>query len=186
MKKLNICIDIDGTITDPYHFIPYLNEIYNKNITPEQCTTYNWEELYGLDMEDTLEKLHGNYMYCYGEARVVDGARDIIEELYKNHNLYLVTARSEVLKDITQEWLNANGFSNIDVHLLGSHYKIDKAKELECNIFIEDNPLNAVGLADAGMKVLLIDTNYNKNIEHENIIRVNNWSDIKNIIEEYK
>mgnify|MGYP006992141521 CR=1 FL=1 len=33
MNKLNICIDIDGTITSPYHFIPYLNELYNKNIT---------------------------------------------------------------------------------------------------------------------------------------------------------
>ena len=32
MIKLNICIDIDGTITSPYHFIPYLNELYNKNI----------------------------------------------------------------------------------------------------------------------------------------------------------
>ena len=30
MIKLNICIDIDGTITSPYHFIPYLNELYNK------------------------------------------------------------------------------------------------------------------------------------------------------------
>ena len=30
MNKLNICIDIDGTITDPYHFLPYLNELYNK------------------------------------------------------------------------------------------------------------------------------------------------------------
>ena len=33
-------------------------------------------------------------------------------------------------------------------------------------------------LANEGMKVLLIDTNYNKEIEHENIVRVNNWKDI--------
>ena len=35
MSRLNICVDIDGTITSPYHFIPYLNEIYNKNIKDE-------------------------------------------------------------------------------------------------------------------------------------------------------
>ena len=29
MIKLNICIDIDGTITSPYHFIPYLNAYDN-------------------------------------------------------------------------------------------------------------------------------------------------------------
>ena len=45
MIKLNICIDIDGTITSPYHFIPYLNELYNKNITEEECNTHNWEVL---------------------------------------------------------------------------------------------------------------------------------------------
>ena len=45
MNKLNICIDIDGTITSPYHFLPYLNDIFNKNITDAECITHNWEEL---------------------------------------------------------------------------------------------------------------------------------------------
>ena len=40
-------------------------------------------------------------------------------------------------------------------------------------------------LANEGMKVLLIDTNYNKEIEHENIVRVNNWIDIHGFIQEY-
>ena len=62
---------------------------------------------------------------------------------------------------------------------------IPKAKELECHIFIEDNPSNAMQLANEGMKVLLIDTNYNKEIEHENIVRVNNWIDIHGFIQEY-
>ena len=51
--------------------------------------------------------------------------------------------------------------------LLGSDYKY-KSKKNECHIFIEDNPSNAMQLANEGMKVLLIDiTNYNKEIEHE-------------------
>lgn len=185
MSRLNICIDIDGTITNPYHFIPYLNEMYNKSITPQDCTTYKWEELYQEKMEDILHKFHSSYMHSYREAEVVDGAKNIIEELCKIHNLYFVTARSEVLTEITTQWLYENGFSSIDVHLLGSDYKIDKAKELSCNIFIEDNPSNAIQLAEAGMDVLLIDTNYNRNIEHENITRVKNWAEIKEIIEKY-
>lgn len=185
MRKLNICIDIDGTITDPYHFIPYLNEIYNKNITPEECTTYNWAELYQLEHDDILEQFHGKYIYSYSEAKVVEFAYDIICKLREAHNLYFVTARSENLTQLTYEWLNVNGFSNIDVFLLGSDYKIDKARELGCNIFIEDNPFNAIDLADAGMTVLLMDANYNKNIEHERIVRVKNWLDIQKFIEEY-
>ena len=71
------------------------------------------------------------------------------------------------------------------VHKSITRENVQKAKELECHIFIEDNPSNAMQLANEGMKVLLIDTNYNKEIEHENIVRVNNWIDIHGFIQEY-
>ncbi len=182
MNKLNICIDIDGTITNPYHFIPYLNDMYKKELTDEQCITHKLEELYEVELEDLLRLFHTEYIHAYSEASVVEGAREIINELYKAHNLYFVTARSEALKDITIDWLGQNGLGEIGVHLLGSDYKLDKAKELSCNIFIEDNPDNAYQLATAGLTVLLIDNNYNRHIEHENIIRVKSWNDIKEFI----
>ena len=78
------------------------------------------------------------------------------------------------------------GLSHIEVYSLGTHYKIEKAKELNCDIFIEDSPYNALELADAGMKVLLIDTYYNKDTKHKDIIRVNNWFEIERFIEQYK
>lgn len=182
MNKLNICIDIDGTITSPYHFIPYLNELYNRNITEQECNTHNWEALYGVSMDTMLNEFHESYLHSYEEAKVVDNAKEIIEKLKNNHNLYFVTARNPELTEITTRWLYNNGFEEIDVYLLGSDYKIKKAKELECNIFIEDNPSNAIQLANEGMKVLLINTNYNTAIEHENIIRVNNWMEIEQFI----
>ena len=113
---------------------------------------------------------------------MVEGAKEVIKDLNENHNLYFVTARDEMLKDITQGWLNENDLGYIDVHLLGSDYKVNKAKELECNIFIEDNPSNAMQLAQEGLTVLLIDNNYNKDIDNENIIRVSSWNDIKDFI----
>lgn len=182
MNKLNICIDIDGTITSPYHFIPYLNELYNKEITENECYTLDWKELYGVESEQILEVFHRNYMHSYSEAEVVEDAKDIIVELFDAHNVYFVTARSEILTDITTTWLNDKGFSDIDVYLLGSDNKIGKARELECHIFIEDNPSNALQLASEGLKVLLIDTNYNKDVNHDNIVRVTNWKDIKEVI----
>ncbi|MEG1312494.1 MAG: hydrolase [Romboutsia sp.] len=186
MNKLNICVDIDGTITSPYHFIPYLNELYNKNITEEECNTCDWETLYEIKMDKMLHDFHNKYLYSYGEALVVEWAKDIIEELCAENNIYFVTARSQNLTEITIKWLEDNGFSGIEVHLLGSDYKVEKAKELNCNVFIEDNPWNAIQLANEGIKVLLINTNYNKELEHENITRVNNWKEIKEFIDLYK
>ena len=214
MIKLNICIDIDGTITSPYHFIPYLNaydNLYNLAAIRHRITKEDVKQVletvglgdtgrkkvakFSLGMRQRLaiaqamntmiSEFHEKYMHSYGEAKVVDDAKNIIDELKKNHNLYFVTARDAKLTDITKNWLNENGFEEIDVYLLGSDYKIQKAKELECHIFIEDNPSNAMQLANEGMKVLLIDTNYNKEIEHENIVRVNNWIDIHGFIQEY-
>lgn len=182
MNKLNICIDIDGTITNPYHFMPYLNDMYNKNLTEEQFTTHKMEELCGVELDDLLKLFHTEYIHAYSEANIVENAKDIITELYKEHNLYFVTARSQSLEAITIDWLTQNGLGAVGVHLLGSDYKVDKARELNCNIFIEDNPDNAYQLANDGLTVILIDNNYNKNIEHENIVRVKNWIEIKDFI----
>lgn len=183
MNNLSICIDIDGTITSPYHFISYLNEMYNKNVKDEDCTTVHWSKLFDEDSETMIEKFHERYMHSYEEAEVVENAKEIIQELSEDNDIYFVTARGEELKDITLRWLNKNELSNIKVYMLGSAYKIDKAKELKCDIFIEDNPLNAMQLAKEGIKVFLIETNYNKEIQHENIIKVKDWRHIKEIVE---
>lgn len=57
--------------------------------------------------------------------------------------------------------------------MLDSDYKIDKAKELKCDIFIEDNSLNTLQLAKVGVRVFLLETNYNKDTKHDNITKVN-------------
>ncbi|WP_455539737.1 5' nucleotidase, NT5C type [Terrisporobacter sp.] len=183
MNNLNICVDIDGTITSPYHFISYLNEMYNKDVKAEDCTTVYWYNLFDEDGKTMIEKFHEKYMHSYEEAEIIENAKEIIEELNKDNNIYFVTARGEELVDITLKWLNKNGLSHIDTYMLGSTYKIDKAKELKCDIFIEDNPLNAMQLAKEGIKVFLIETNYNKEIQHDNITRVKNWKHIKEIID---
>lgn len=63
-------------------------------------------------------------------------------------------------------------------------YKVDKARELKCNMFIEDSYDNAVQLSNADFKVLLIDTNYNRKPLNESITRVYNWTEIYGIINE--
>ena len=47
---------------------------------------------------------------------------------------------------------------------------------------IEDNPDNAMILAENGIKVILFDRLYNQNINHENIIRCRNWNEIWSVI----
>ncbi len=179
MKRLNICIDIDGTMTDPYYFMPYFNKYFNKNLSIKDCTTHRIDELYGLDVdginifyEKIGEDMHKN-------ATILPNVKKVFDELSKCHNLHIVTARRKSMEEITEQWLKKHEIAKVSLHSLGSYYKVDKAKELKCDIFIEDNPQNSSELAQAGIKVLLMDTNYNKTLSHKNITRVQNWNDIK-------
>ncbi|NMB44289.1 MAG: hypothetical protein GX995_09200, partial [Clostridiales bacterium] len=70
-----------------------------------------------------------------------------------------------------------------DLFLLGSHYKVEMAKKLDCDLFIEDNYNNALELSEAGYKVLLLDTKYNRLALNSNIVRVYDWDEIDIIIE---
>ena len=48
MKNLNICIDIDGTITDAYYWLDITNKYFNKNITEEQVTEHYIHDVMGI------------------------------------------------------------------------------------------------------------------------------------------
>ena len=83
---------------------------------------------------------------------------------------------------LTHGYLRKNEIPYDDLFVLGSHYKVDTARELNCDIFIEDNYDNAIQLSDAGFNVLLIDTYYNRKPLNENIIRVYDWIEIYGVI----
>lgn len=181
---INIGIDIDGTVTDPYGFIPFLNEIFRKNITKEQYTTLDWEQLYGTVEGDFYINFDNNYSYTYEAAEPAEFAVEVIKKLENSEdiNVYFVTARRECLKEITEKWFDKYGINANNIYLLGPVKKSGKALELGCDIFIEDDPNNAMDIAKNGIDVLLIDTNYNKDVECDNITRVRNWKEIDEFI----
>lgn len=93
MNKLNICIDIDGTITEPYYWLEDANRYFNTSIKPEDVTEYEIHKVLGITNEEYLafydiykEKLHLN-------AGVRNDADKILWNLYIRHNIYYVTAR---------------------------------------------------------------------------------------------
>lgn len=184
MNALNICIDIDGTITNAYDWLDMANKYFNKNITEDQVTEYEIHEVLGIERRE-YEDFYSIYKFkIHSEQKLRDDVKLIINKLSKIHNIYFVTARDKELETLTHLFLRKNEISYNDLFVLGSHYKVDKARELNCSIFIEDNYNNAIQLSTAGFKVLLIDTNYNRKPLNHNIIRVNDWKEIVAIINE--
>lgn len=177
MKELNICIDIDGTITDPYSWLPFANKYFHKNITEEQVTEYYIHKVMKAKREE-YEKFYEEYKFkIHSEDKLREDARAVIKILMLSHNIYFVTARDKELTMLTHSFLNKNDVPYDDLFVLGSTYKVNKAAELNCSIFIEDSYDNALQLSNAGFRVLLMDTNYNRRTLNENITRVYNWKE---------
>lgn len=177
MKELNICIDIDGTITNPYSWLPFANKYFHKNITEEQVTEYYIHKVMKAKREE-YEKFYEEYKFkIHSEDKLREDARAVIKVLMLSHNIYFVTARDKELTMLTHSFLKKNDVPYDDLFVLGSTYKVNKAAELKCSIFIEDSYDNALQLSNAGFKVLLMDTNYNGRKLNENITRVFNWKE---------
>lgn len=183
MKQLNLCIDIDGTITEAYDWIPRANEYFKTNISPEDVKVYDVHEALGVQSElyDEFYRLYGEEMY--DEVRIRTSVKNVLDKLYAKHNIHFVTAREIEMKTVTEKWLSRHNIPKDTLSLLGSHDKVAKAMEFSCDLFIEDRYENAVQLSSHGFNVLLIDCHYNRGHLHPGITRVNDWIEIDDHIE---
>lgn len=182
MQRLSLCIDIDGTITDPYYWIPRASKYFGKEIIPEEVTCYEMYLALGVE-EREFEEFHSVYeATLYKEAKIRGDVCEVISELHKTHYIHFVTAREETMEFVSVDWLNRHRIPYDSISLLGTPDKVQMAGELESDLFIEDRYENALQLAEAGFEVLLIDCSYNQGPILPNITRVSNWQQIKSII----
>lgn len=184
MKNLNICIDIDGTITDPYYWLSYANNYFNSNISESQITSYDIAEILNVEQNAYLEFYEQFKIKIHTEQKLRNDVKDVLNELYQLNNLYFVTARDKSLELLTVLYLLNNEIPFDEVVVLGNINKVPTAINLNCDIFIEDSYDNAIQLSNNGFKVILIDTNYNKFPLNDNIIRAFSWNEILQIITE--
>ncbi len=186
MKSKILGVDIDGVVTDEseyekglwhYHFCQFLgrNVERNENI-------YNIYEAYDIDNDIINDFLGSIIPDIYHMLEPVKMASKVLDFLYKKgFTIKFITARSEEYKRQTQSWLMENGFP-FD-KLIHSEEKDIIAKEENVGVFIEDYADNAYKIAENRVEVILLDKKYNRHLEHnDNIYRVKNWDQIKNII----
>ena len=183
MERLNLCIDIDGTVTEPYYWLEKANHYFGKDLKPADVIAYEIHKMLEIEEDDYNEfyGLYGKTLHKEAEARF--GASEAIKRLYQKHNIHFVTAREERMTDTSIEWLKKHQMPMDSIWHLGSHYKAEKARELQSDLFIEDCYNNALQLSKAGFDVLLIDCSYNKGPLPYNVLRVRNWFEILKIVE---
>jgi uncharacterized protein len=187
MFKKIIGIDIDGVITDEgiednNIWLKTLRNYLKRNIKRKE-DVYDFNEAFNISKEDLNDFLENNLENIYSNAIPYPTAIEVIKYLRdKDFIIYLITARNIKYNDLTMKWLNKYNIPYNE--LIHEKDKAPLAYEKNIELFIEDNESNAIKLIEYNIPVILVDKYHNRNIiNKEKLYRVNNWLDIKRIID---
>ena len=179
-------IDIDGTITCPSTFVPYINESFKKNITLNDIKEYDLTPLLEITEQQFWSWMDEKEPIIYKNAPLASGVKNVIEEWKNIYNLIYISARRDHLLDLTYEWFKENslGFHHID--LIGTHNKLKTIKKYNIDLFFEDKHDNACDISEEfNIPVILFNTPYNQDPVPKNVVRVNNWIEAKKWVDNW-
>lgn len=170
--------DIDGTVTDPGSFIPYLNKHFNKSLTINDITEYDLTTVLEVSHKDFWNWMKEHEENIYAEAIIAPYFPDVLSKWQNQHELFYVSARGNYLESVTKDWFLRHEIPYHHIELIGSHNKINTINKLEIDIFFEDKHDNACDIAEeCNIPVILLDTPYNRLPTPKNVIRSTNWQE---------
>lgn len=175
---MKIGIDIDNVIANTYQDLySFFDDFMGRKVDPNETVQI-------LRKRKFLMKL---YLLKAWRKKVmttvslIEGAVETIRDWHKKHSIHLVTSRLALFNRQTKDWLNKH---NVPYHELHHAKETTKHKKIiNCHVFIEDNLEECEVLAKHCDHVILFDQPWNQSTPlKENITRVKNWKEIRNIL----
>ena len=200
--KIVIGCDADGILTDlSAHNIREGKKSFKRE--PVDPSAYSLEDMF--DVKDIPKfilyskafQIYANY--CNNE-KPRENASEVINKLSEEgFEFNSITARkfatsNNALGSMARNWFT-NWLKKFNINFKSIQFcseekspedKLLACKKLNVNFMIEDKPEVALYLAQNGIKVIMIDAPYNLDVQHENIIHVSDWNQIKDTLLEYK
>jgi len=194
---MKIGTDLDGIIVDLIpKFLDWYNSKTNSHFLFDDWYSYNFWEIIGGTKQQAMNLIEEFYnSKMFDKLCLVNDAKESIEELSKENELFLITSRPISFKPKTNAFLNKyflDIFSEIfysdDFHKQLGISKADICKKEKIEIFIEDNLDYAISCSEKGIKTLLLNKPWNQNFGKDfiNIFRADNWNEILRKIWEHK
>ena len=183
---MKIGIDIDNTLVQMQ--AGFFDFYHKKNKT---CIPWIKGKYYLTDflpiLKDEENKMWDEYHDSedFDNILLMPDAIEVINILKKKHELIFITDRPVGWKEKTLKFIKRK-FPDDNFKIVfskGTASKDKICKDLGISFMIDDHPIKTVNYAESGVRVLLFDRHWNKKVEHENIIRVKNWQEIKEVVE---
>ena len=164
LRNFKIGLDIDGVLAN---FVKGWNKLYPE--INDQPYTYN----YDLKMQERLNIMVDN--------NTINDFYINLEPLIKSSDLsfdpYCYITSRPCDNKITEQWLEKYGFPLKPVYTVNGESKVEIAKKVNIDIFIDDHYNNFVDLNNNGIFTYLYSSpwNLNYNVGH---MRINNLNDL--------
>ena len=188
---MKIGVDIDEVVASfMKEYLRYHNLKHNSSYVLEDITSYNlWECGVHSSKKESVDEVNEfqNTIY-FDSIGLIEGAKEGLSNILKKYFPFFITSRPSRLKNKTKLFFHKNFQMNgcdfiFSAEIYGGKTKAEICRELGLRTMIEDHPLYALDCAKNGIKTLLLDKPWNKNYEkHENILKVNNWKEIGEIL----
>jgi len=186
---MKIGIDIDDVVTETMK--GYLEEINKNRETQIDFEDVNgslfWKNVFGFSKDQVKEFLDGFFEIKAYELELIEGAKEGICLLDKDHEICFITSRPKEFQEKTKAFLKKHMpglepkvfHSEIGALVKEGKDKIDLCEDLGIDLIIEDQKRFARNCASRGLKVILFRRPWNDSLEdHENIIKVKTWNEI--------
>ncbi len=177
---MNIGIDIDDTITNSSEVIKEYCYKYDSIYCNDNRLIKNFENIIRgfLDDEITKKFFNDHAVEMGNKIKIKDGAKEIIDKLRSEGNkIFIITARSDKFYEDAQkfceEYLENNNI-NYDKLITHQTYKIETCKNENIDLMIDDAIDTCEQLSKEGIKVILFNSDINRNKETQ-VKRVDNW-----------
>ena len=186
-----IALDIDEVL---YPFMPQFtqwhNKIFQTNLYPENFFSYEFADVLGVSVPDTIERVREFLTQEDNHEGVlpIQGSKSAVYALAEQYSLVAVTARHPQFRSITESYLEEH-FSGVieQVELVGHpatvevcRSKAEVCQELGATALVDDSIGHVNNCVENGIDGVLFG-NYPWNREGEprkDVVQCHNWQDV--------
>lgn len=184
MRNIRFGIDIDGTVTCPTSLLPYINKQYNTSLVLDDITEYDLTKALKVDEKEFFDWYISTEALIYKTSPPQQYVKKVLDHWKTQYELFYISARGNNVYQTTEDWFKREHIPYDHIELIGSHHKIETARQYGVHAFFEDKHDNAVDIhEELDIPVILFDTPYNRKPIPEGVIRVNNWNEANTWIE---
>lgn len=161
-----IGIDLDGCLIVPGHVEFSAKAL---GIDVDETDVKDWKfSTFPENLRQMIFSCFTNVDVMCNNIKIIDGAQAKIKEWSDaGHEIYVITARDEILKEKTLELVSTNFPEVTETILVGfNESKRDMLEAYHCNLFIDDSPTQIEAGINYSIHTIMISNKYTSYNHH--------------------